>query len=144
MGKYANCIILNREQDIFDLFWSREDDICLSFNDGAYVGAEAVSGYYKACWQRNKLVASLMQARFPEQLGGKSEEEIYGVGPFKVKPLSSPVIEVAVDGMRPPRACGTARAPITTWRPAARWPTEPGATLRWTSSAPRTAGSCGT
>ncbi len=46
MGKYANCVILNREQDIFDLFWSREADICLSFNDGgAYVGPEAVSGF---------------------------------------------------------------------------------------------------
>ena len=22
MGKYANCLILNREQDIFDLFWT--------------------------------------------------------------------------------------------------------------------------
>ncbi len=98
MGKYANCIILNREQDIFDLFWSREEDVCLSFNDGAYVGVEAVSGYYNACFARNKLVAKLMQKRFPEQLGGKSEEEIYGVGPFKVKPLSSPVIEIATDG----------------------------------------------
>lgn len=98
MGKYANCIILNREQDIFDLFWSREEDVCLSFNDGAYVGVEAVSGYYTACYERNMLVARLMQARFPEKLGGKSEDEIYGIGPFKVKPLSSPVIEVAADG----------------------------------------------
>ena len=98
MGKYANCIILNREQEIFDLFWSSKEDICLSFNDGAYVGAEAVSGYYTACYERNKLVAKLMQARFPEKLGGMSEEEIYGIGPFKVKPLSSPVIEIAADG----------------------------------------------
>ncbi len=123
MGKYANCIILNREQDIFDLFWSREDDICLSFNDGAYVGAEAVSGYYKACWQRNKLVASLMQARFPEQLGGKSEEEIYGVGPFKVKPLSSPVIEVAVDGRTAKGLwhCQGAYNDVETCGPVANW-----------------------
>ena len=98
MGKYANCIILNREQDIFDLFWSQNADICLSFNDGGYVGPEAVKGYYDACVQRNKLVASLMQKRFPKELGSMTEEELYGVGPFKVKPLSSPVIEVATDG----------------------------------------------
>lgn len=98
MGKYANCLILNREQDIFDLFWSRKEDICLSFNDGAYVGVEAVSAYYNACYDRNMLVAKLMQARFPERLGGMSDEEIYGIGPFKVKPLSSPVIEIAADG----------------------------------------------
>ena len=90
MGKYANCLILNREQDIFDLFWTSGDDICLSFNDGTYGGTEAVKAYYAACCERNKLVARLLQKRFPEQLGGKSEDEIYGVGPFKVKPLSSP------------------------------------------------------
>ena len=98
MGKYANCLILNREQDIFGMFWSQAEDICLGFNDGYYVGPEAVKGYYDACYRRNALLASLMQQRFHEVLGGKSEEAIYGVGPFKVKPLSSPVIEVAADG----------------------------------------------
>lgn len=98
MGKYANCVILNREQDIFELFWSREEDICLSFNDGAYVGVEAVAGYYQACYTRNALVAKLMQARFPDKLGQLSEEELYGTGPFKVKPMACPVIEVAADG----------------------------------------------
>ena len=98
MGKYANCIILNREQEVYDLFWSKADDVSLMFNDGAYVGAAAVSGYYAACYERNMLVAKLLQARFPERLGGKSDEDIYGIGPFKVKPLASPVIEVAGDG----------------------------------------------
>mgnify|MGYP005879599903 CR=1 FL=1 len=98
MGKYANCVILNREQDIYGLFWSGREDVSLMFNDGAYQGAEAVSAYYQACHDRNALVAKLMQARFPEVLGGKSPEEIYGVGPFKVKPMACPVIEVAGDG----------------------------------------------
>ena len=98
MGKYANCVILNREQDIYGMFWSKSDTVSLTFNDGAYVGAEAVSAYYAACHDRNALVAKLMQTRFPEVLGGKSEEEIYGVGPFKVKPMACPVIEIAADG----------------------------------------------
>ena len=98
MGKYANCLILNREQDIFDLFWTSGDDICLSFNDGAYVGTEAVEAYYAACCERNKLVARLLQKRFPEQLGGKSEDEIYGVGPFKAEPLTSFYMQEAEDG----------------------------------------------
>ena len=123
MGKYANCIILNREQDIFDLFWSREADVTLIFNDGAYVGVEAVSGYYQACYERNKLVARLMQERFPEELGGKSEEEIYGVGPFKVKPLSSPVIEVAADGKTAKGLwyCQGAYNDVETCGPVANW-----------------------
>lgn len=99
MGKYANCIILNREHDIFELFWSKgQKDVCLGFNDGAYKGTEAVKGYYEAVYSRNSLVAHLLQKRFPEQLGDLSEEELYGIGPFKVKPMSCPVIEVAADG----------------------------------------------
>jgi len=98
MGKYANCVILNREQDIFDLFWAKNhDDLSLGFNDGLYRGSEAVKGYYSAVRDRNALVASLLQKRFPDVLGGMSEEEIYGIGPFKVKPLACPVIEIAAD-----------------------------------------------
>ena len=57
-----------------------------------------MTGYYAACRDRNALVASLLQKRFPEVLGGLSPEEIYGVGPFKVKPMACPIIEVAADG----------------------------------------------
>ena len=99
MGKYANLVILNREQDIFDLFWSKEqDDLYLGFNDGCYKGSAAVDGYYKAVYDRNALVAKLLAEKFPERLGNLSEEERYGIGPFKVKPLAAPIIEVAADG----------------------------------------------
>jgi hypothetical protein len=98
MGKYANIVLLNREQEIMGRFWSQAEDICLGFNDGYYVGQAAVGGYYKAVEERNLLVAKTLQKKFPEQLGGKSDEEIYGVGPFKVQPLYNPLIEVAGDG----------------------------------------------
>ena len=123
MGKYVNCIILNREQDIFDLFWSTEEDICLSFNGGGYVGVEAVKAYYQACRDRNMQVALLMQKRFPEELGNLSEEEVYGIGPFKVKPLSCPVIEVAADGKTAKGLwyCQGAYNDVETCGPVARW-----------------------
>lgn len=98
MGKYANCVILNWEGEIFDRFWAEGGDICLAFNDGYYKGADAVRGYYRAVHERNALAASLVQKRFPDQLGDKSQEEIYGIGPFKVKPMACPVIEIAEDG----------------------------------------------
>jgi hypothetical protein len=98
MGKYANIVLLNREQEIMERFWSKGEDLSLGFNDGYYVGRDAVSGYYEAVEARNMLVAKTLQKKFPEQLGGKSDEEIYGVGPFKVKPLYNPLIEVAEDG----------------------------------------------
>lgn len=98
MGKYANCVLLNREGEIFERFWSRADDVYLGFNDGYYEGPSAVAGYYAACRARNALVARLMQAKFPEHLGGKSDEEIYGAGPFKIRPMACPIIELAGDG----------------------------------------------
>lgn len=99
MGKYANCIILNRENEVFDRFWSKDtEDLSLAFNDGCYRGLDAVFGYYDAVYRRNCLVASTLRDNFPEQLGGQSDEEIYGIGPFKVKPMYCPVIEIAEDG----------------------------------------------
>ena len=87
------------------------------------MGTEAVKAYYAACCERNKLVARLLQKRFPEQLGGKSEDEIYGVGPFKVKPLSSPVIEVAADGKTAKGLwhCQGAYNDVETCGPVANW-----------------------
>ena len=98
MGKYVNSVLLNREQNVFELFWAAEDDVCLGFNDGWYRGPEAVKGYFAACRDRNVLVAKVLQQHFPEKLSGKSDEEIYGIGTMKIYPLYAPIIEVAADG----------------------------------------------
>lgn len=123
MGKYANCVILNREEEIYASFWSGREDVTLMLNDGAYVGAGAVEGYYAACRDRNALVAKLLQDRFPEKLGGMSQEEIRGIGPFKVKPMACPVIEVAGDGMTAKGLwfCQGAYNEVGTGGPVARW-----------------------
>ena len=124
MGKYANCVILNWEGEIYDRFWSkRQADICLGFNDGWYQGPDAVSAYYRAVRDRNALVASLMQKRFPEQLGGLTEDEIYGIGPFKVRPMACPVIEVAADGATAKGLwfCQGAYNNVETCGPVAHW-----------------------
>lgn len=98
MGKYVNCLLLNRHGDIFDSFFSSREDVCLTFNGGSYVGAAAVKGYFAAMVERNKLSAGLIKAALPQKLEGKDDEAIYGIGPFHVKPLTAPVIEVADDG----------------------------------------------
>ncbi|MBR1780627.1 MAG: nuclear transport factor 2 family protein, partial [Oscillospiraceae bacterium] len=123
MGKLANLTLLNREGEIFDRFWSRAEDVCLGFNDGYYVGAQAVAGYYRAAAERNLLVAKLLQAKFPEQLGGKSDAEIDGVGPFKVEPLYNPLIEVAGDGKTAKGlwSCQGAHNEVGTAGPVANW-----------------------
>ena len=96
MGKYANCLILNREGDMFELLWSTRPDVSLVLNDGAYVG-EAVRAYYVACAERTALVSSLLKKRFPEETKDLPEG-VANIGPFKVRPLASPVIEIAGDG----------------------------------------------
>ena len=126
MGKYANTVLLNREQEVFPRFWS-EDGPTLAFNDGVYRGAAAVKAYYDVCRDRNALVAGLLQKRFPERLGGMSEEEIYGIGPFKVMPLYCPIIEVAGDGKTAKGLwfCQGAKNDVEACGPRARW------TLGW-------------
>jgi hypothetical protein len=99
MGKYANCILLNRYMEVVDLLWSRErSDLCIGFNHGWYTGRQAVWDYYRARHERTALVASLLKKRFPQQLGNKGEKELFGAGVFHVKPLGCPVIEIAGDG----------------------------------------------
>ena len=39
-------ILLKQEGSIFDRFWTRGDDACLSFNDGSYQGSAAVREYF--------------------------------------------------------------------------------------------------
>lgn len=123
MGKYVNCLLLSRQGEIFDLFFSKKDDVCLTFNDGSYVGPEAVKGYFEACVARNRLSAKLLQKRLPEKLGGKTEEEIYGIGPFQVKPLTAPVVEVAEDGETAKGLwfCLGCSAEVTSRGPEANW-----------------------
>jgi hypothetical protein len=124
MGKYANCIILNRESEIYDLFWAKDkEDVCLGFNAGWYKGGDVVAGYYAAVHDRNALVASLLQKKFPEELGKKSAEEIYGIGPFKVLPVACPVIEVSEDDETAKGLfyCQGASAEIHTYGPSANW-----------------------
>lgn len=126
MGKYANIVLLNREQEVFARFWSSREPT-LAFNDGVYRGTEAVKAYYTACRDRNALVASLLQKRFPERLGGLSEEEIYGIGPFKVMPMYCPIIEVAGDSETAKGLwfCHGAVNAVESCGPRARW------TLGW-------------
>ena len=72
MGKYVNCLLLNRQGEIFDAFFSKKADVCLTFNDGSYIGPEAVQAYFNAVVERNRLSAKLLQQRLPEKLGNNA------------------------------------------------------------------------
>lgn len=123
MGKLANVLILNQEERIYPMFWSQREDVCLGLNGGYYVGSNAVKGYYDACVERGRLVAKLLQERFPERLGGMSEEEIQGIGPFKVYPITGAIIEIAGDRQTAKGlwSCQGAHNDVEACGPVARW-----------------------
>lgn len=98
MGKYVTSCLLCRENTLVDELFCSRDDITLGFNNGYYVGREAVKGYFQAVCDATAKKSKCLQKIFPEQLGKLSEEELYGVGPFKAEPLTSPYVQIAEDG----------------------------------------------
>lgn len=98
MGRVAADYVLKKEGGMFASYWSAREDVCLGVNAGYYVGREAVAGYYAA---QDALIAAesaAIQKAFPEELGGKSAEEVHGVGMIDYKPVDTYVIEEAEDG----------------------------------------------
>lgn len=99
IGRMAAHMMLRQDHLIFDECWSSREDICFGVNEGWYQGREAVKGYYDSMTQYNRLRAQLYQAAFPEKLREKSIEELNGVGSYDGQHLTTPVIEVAGDGL---------------------------------------------
>ena len=97
-GKYVTSLLIRREGSVFDDFWSSRDDVCLSFNDGSYVGPEAVKGYFAAVVENTAKRSAFIRDLFPDKLGSLSDEALYGVGQLRAMPITTPVIELAADG----------------------------------------------
>lgn len=97
-GKFVTSILLKRESEIFDRFWTKQGDACLSFNDGSYQGSAAVENYFRTMAENTAVMSQLLKEMFPEELGNKSDEELYGVGQLRGLPITTPVIELAEDG----------------------------------------------
>ena len=98
MGKVSQSYLMMEEAAVYDRFWSKREDVALGVNEGWYAGAEAVKGYYDALGEKIRLASDLIAAAFPEKLGGKTREELYGVGQLGVKPIDTFIIEIAGDG----------------------------------------------
>jgi len=96
MGRGAFLTLLIREQEAFARYWTK-DNPCLGFNDGYYQGYEAVKGYFDALRDLSLVRAECARAAYPEELGGKSAEELLGVGAVHAPNLSTPLIELAGD-----------------------------------------------
>ena len=123
MGKYVTSCLLCREDTLVDTLFAGRDDISVGFNNGYYVGREAVKGYYSAVCEATAKKSKVLQEIFPDQLGKLSDEELYGVGPFKAEPLNSFYMQEAED-LQTAKAIWmvegsitdiTEKGPITSW-----------------------------
>lgn len=123
MGKFVHYLLLKKEADIVEDLWSRREDICYGVNSGWYAGREEVKNYFGWFPGYTARVAACLKDRFPEKLGEKTEDEIFGVGLMELKSISNYVIEVAEDGESAKGFCCLfgfnttvdTRGPISNW-----------------------------
>lgn len=123
MGKFVHYLLLKQEARIVEDLWSSREDICYGVNDGWYVGRDEVKNYFGWFPGYTAKVAACLKARFPDKLGDKSDEEIFGVGLMEIKSISNYVIEVAEDGESAKGFCCLfgfnttvdTRGPISNW-----------------------------
>ena len=123
MGKFVHYLLLKKEADIVNDLWSKRDDICYVVNDGCYAGQQEVRNYFGWFPGYTAKVAACLKAKFPEKIGDKSDEEIFGIGLMEIKSISNYVIEVAEDGETAKGFCSLfgynttvdTRGPISNW-----------------------------
>lgn len=97
MGRLSSDYVLKKDADIPQNHWSAREDVSLGINEGWFVGSAEVWRYYAREGERIALESRLIQQTFPEELGDKSAEEVYGVGMMNYKPVDTAVIVVAGD-----------------------------------------------
>ena len=92
---FLNCYKQHKRQ--FENWSHNEPTITL--NGGKYVGYEAVKAFFVDYHEaQTRWANETMRKLFPEELGGKSDEEIWAVGSNTVLNFTTPLIEVAFDG----------------------------------------------
>ena len=123
MGKYVASLLLKKEKTMFASFWSKQDDICLGVNEGYYQGPEAIKGFYEAIDKYTVATRDLLVKLFPKETEGKTLDELYGIGPFELKSINNPVIEIATDGetAKGMWGCYGNSTTVTTRGPASNW-----------------------
>lgn len=97
MGQYTFLNCYRRHGELFTQ-WSPNEPT-LTLNDGKYIGYEAVKGFlvdYND--QQTRWANDIMRKLHPQELGGKSDEEIWAVGSNTVLTMTTPLIEIALDG----------------------------------------------
>lgn len=97
MGKFTFLNCYKRQKEEFQS-WSKNNPT-ITLNDGKYIGYEAVKGFFVDYNDaQTRWANEVMRKLHPDELGGKSDEEIWAVGSNTVLNFTTPLIEVAFDG----------------------------------------------
>lgn len=123
LGKFVHYLLLKKEAQLFEDLWSTRADVAYGSNEGWYAGPQAIQDYFGWFPGYTAKVAACLKAKFPDKLGEKSDEEIFGVGLMELKSISNYVIEVAEDGETAKAFCCIfgynttvdTRGPISNW-----------------------------
>ncbi len=123
LGKFVHYLLLKKEAQMVDDLWSSRDDICYGTNEGWYAGQASVRNFFGWFPGYTAKVAACLKAKFPDKLGEKTDEEIFGIGLMELKSISNYVIEVAEDGETAKAFCCIfgynttvdERGPISNW-----------------------------
>lgn len=97
-GKYVTALLLKKEAEIFERFWVNAEDSSLTFNEGKYIGGEAVAAYYASVAAITAEKSKFLKQMFAAELADQDDAAIFGVGQLKALPITTPVIEIAGDG----------------------------------------------
>lgn len=126
VGKVAHCDMLADYDLVYPNFWSKQEDVCLGFNDGYFKGAAAVKGYYEQKLENAKLLTKKVMEKWADHkdVKGKTEAEMFGAGYVKGTDMHTPIIEVAED-MKSAKALWqfqaadtrvTTKGPLSIWK----------------------------
>lgn len=98
MGEYTFLTCYKRYDTHFEKYWTKNDPV-ITLNDAKYIGYEAVRGFFVDYNnEQTKWANEVMRGLYPDELAGKSDEEIWGVGTNTVLNFTTPLIEIAYDG----------------------------------------------
>lgn len=97
IGSAMHYDMLAKFNELYESFWSIDEDVCLGINSGYFKGAAAVKAYYSKKAENADAVAGLLMEKWPEKFEGMTKEEAYGAGYVKGNDFHTPIIEVAGD-----------------------------------------------
>lgn len=99
MGRFTFLNCYKKHREFYDMYWCKEAEApSITLNDRKYVGHDAVKDYFVNYNNaQTKWANETMRKLYPEELGGKSDEEIWGVGANTVLTFTTPLIQVAFD-----------------------------------------------